>query len=140
MTSSRPYLIRAMYQWIVDNGMTPHLLANALVDGCMVPEAYIQDNKIVLNIAPMAIGGLVLGDEDITFGARFNGVSESIYVPIKAVEAIYARENGQGMMFSDDELLPDLESKKLSDKDSSDLEPDPDPDPDKPRPTLRVVK
>ena len=136
MTSSRPYLIRAMYQWIVDNGMTPHLLANASVDGCMVPDAYIQDGKIVLNIAPMAIGGLVLGDEDITFGARFNGVSETIYVPIKAVEAIYARENGQGMMFSDDESLPEIGSKKFSDEDDS----DPEPDPDKPRPTLRVVK
>lgn len=139
MTSSRPYLIRAMYQWIVDNGMTPHLLANASVDGCMVPDAYIQDDKIVLNIAPMAIGGLVLGDDDISFSARFNGVSESIYVPIKAVEAIYARENGQGMIFSDDdESLPDVESKKFSDEDGSDFEPDPDPD--KPRPTLRVVK
>ena len=137
MTSSRPYLIRAMYQWIVDNGMTPPLLANASVDGCMVPDAYIQDGKIVLNIAPMAIGGLVLGDEDITCGARFNGVSETIYVPIKAVEAIYARENGQGMMFSDDdESLPEIDSKKFSDEDDS----DPEPDPDKPRPTLRVVK
>ena len=137
MTSSRPYLIRAMYQWIVDNGMTPHLLADATVDDCMVPDTYIQDGKIVLNIAPMAIGGLVLGDEDITFGARFNGVSESIYVPINAVEAIYARENGQGMMFSDDDAsLPDMNSKKSSDDDSS----DPEPDPDKPRPTLRVVK
>ena len=137
MTSSRPYLIRAMYQWIVDNGMTPHLLANASVDGCMVPDGYIQDGKIVLNIAPMAIGGLVLGDEDITFGARFNGVSESIYVPINAVEAIYARENGQGMMFSDDdESSSDTESEKFErDNDSA-----PDPDPDKPRPTLRVVK
>ncbi|MDH5387121.1 MAG: ClpXP protease specificity-enhancing factor [Gammaproteobacteria bacterium] len=137
MTSSRPYLIRAMYQWVVDNGMTPHLLVDATVEDCMVPDAHIQDGKIVLNIAPMAIGGLVLGDEDITFGARFNGVSESIYVPINAVEAIYARENGQGMMFSgDDESLPDMDSKKLADKDGS----DPEPDPDKPRPTLRVVK
>lgn len=135
MTSSRPYLIRAMYQWIIDNGMTPHLLADASVDGCMVPDGYIQDGKIVLNIAPMAIGGLVLGDDDITFGARFNGVSESIYVPINAVEAIYARENGQGMMFSDeDESSTDMDAGEL------DIDDKPDPDPDKPRPTLRVVK
>ena len=143
MTSSRPYIIRAMYQWIIDNGMTPHLLANASVDGCVVPAGYIQDDKIVLNIAPMAIGGLVLGDEDITFGARFNGVSESIYVPIKAVEAIYARENGQGMMFSgDDESLPNMDTDEfVLDGDSdSDSDPDPDPEPDKPKPTLRVVK
>ena len=139
MTSSRPYLIRAIYQWIVDNGMTPHLLADASADGCMVPDAYIQDGKIVLNIAPMAIGGLVLGDEDLNFGARFNGVSESIYVPIKAVVAIYAQENGQGMMFSaDDESLSGMKSAGLPVEDG--LDPDPEPDPDKPRPTLRVVK
>lgn len=136
MTSSRPYLIRAMYQWIIDNGMTPHLLANASAEGCMVPDSFIQDGKIVLNIAPMAIGGLMLGDDNITFSARFNGVSETIYVPIHGVEAIYARENGQGMMFSDDdESLPEMGAKNISDDDS-----DPDPDPDKPRPTLRVVK
>ncbi len=134
MTSSRPYLIRAMYQWIVDNGMTPHLLANATVEDCVVPVGFIQDDKIVLNIAPMAISGLVLGDDDISFGARFNGVSESIFVPIRAVEAIYARENGQGMMFSDDESLPDTDA-LVTDEIS-----DPDPDPDKPRPTLHLVK
>lgn len=109
MTSSRPYLIRAMYQWIIDNGMTPHLLANVSIEGCQVPASYIQEGKIVLNIAPMAITGLVLGDDDVSFGARFNGVSESIYVPIRAIEAIYARENGQGMMFSDnDESSADM--------------------------------
>jgi len=132
MTSSRPYLIRAMYQWIVDNGMTPHLLANATIEDCVVPAGYIQDNKIVLNIAPMAISGLVLGDDDVSFGARFNGVSESIFVPIRAVEAIYARENGQGMMFSDDESLPDMDVQMTDEKS--------DPDPDKPRPTLHLVK
>ena len=133
MTSSRPYLIRAMYQWIVDNGMTPHLLANATVEDCVVPAGYIQDNKIVLNIAPMAISGLVLGDDDVSFGARFNGVSESIFVPIRAVEAIYAQENGQGMMFSDDdEALPDT--------DALVVDGDSDPDPDKPKPTLHLVK
>ncbi|MCW8923311.1 MAG: ClpXP protease specificity-enhancing factor [Gammaproteobacteria bacterium] len=137
MTSSRPYLVRAMYQWIVDNGMTPHLLVNVSVDDCMVPVNYIQDGKIVLNIAPMSIAGLVLGDDNIAFEASFNGVSESIYVPIKAVEAIYARENGQGMMFSDDESLPDLDGKSAKDNKHG---PDSDPDPDKPRPTLRVVK
>jgi len=139
MTSSRPYLIRAMYQWIIDNGMTPHLLANTGVGDCMVPADYVQDDKIVLNIAPMAIGGLVLGDDDITFGARFNGVSESIYVPIRAVEAIYARENGQGMMFSDDdEAVPDMSSG--SDGSQAENTDDSDPGPDKPKPTLHLVK
>lgn len=136
MTSSRPYLIRAIYQWIVDNGMTPHLLAKASVDGCKVPARFIQENKIVLNIAPMAVGGLVLGDDAIAFSARFSGVSESIHVPIKAVEAIYARENGQGMLFTEED-----ESLSETGYDSgADDEFDPDPDPDKPKPTLRVVK
>ena len=139
MTSSRPYLIRAMYQWIIDNGMTPHLLANASIDGCMVPDGYVQDGKIVLNIAPMAIGGLVLGDDDITFSARFNGVSESIYVPIRAIEAIYARENGQGMMFSDDdESLP--ESDMSMDVDDFVTENASESKAEKPKPTLRLVK
>ncbi|MDH5611078.1 MAG: ClpXP protease specificity-enhancing factor [Gammaproteobacteria bacterium] len=139
MTSSRPYLIRAMYQWIVDNGVTPHLLADASVDGCLVPDGYIQDSKIVLNIAPMAVSGLMLGDEGISFGARFNGVSESIYVPINAVTAIYARENGQGMMFSDDdEPSPDRGSEEF--KMGNNSEPEHEPDPDRPRPNLRIVK
>ena len=129
MTSSRPYLVRAMYQWIVDNGMTPHLLVNADVDNCMVPAAHINDGKIVLNIAPMAVQGLTLGDDEITFSARFGGQAESILVPVPAILAVYARENGQGMMFSDDDQ---------PDRGSSD--DGPDTDPDKPRPNLRVVK
>ena len=139
MTSSRPYLIRAMYQWIIDNDMTPHLLANATVEGCLVPAGYVQDDKIVLNVAPMAIGELVLGDNDICFSARFNGVSESIYVPIRAVEAIYARENGQGMMFSDDdESLP--EPDMSMDVNGLVMENKSEAEQHKPRPTLRLVK
>ncbi len=132
MTSSRPYLVRAMYQWIVDNGLTPHILVDATVDDVMVPEQHIQDGKIVLNIAPMAIQGLTLGDAEITFSARFSGKSQSLYIPIQAVLAVYARENGQGMMFSEDE----------DDGYTTGESPDDDnePDPDKPRPTLRVVK
>ncbi len=132
MTSSRPYLVRAMYQWIVDNGLTPHILVDATVDDVMVPEQHIQDGKIVLNIAPMAIQGLTLGDAEITFSARFSGKSQSLYIPIQAVLAVYARENGQGMMFSEDE----------DDGFTTGESPDDDnePDPDKPRPTLRVVK
>ena len=76
MTSSRPYLIRAIYQWISDNGMTPHLLVDVSVDGVQVPAEHVQNGKIILNIAPMAISGLVLGDEEITFSARFSGKSQ----------------------------------------------------------------
>lgn len=131
MTSSRPYLIRAIYQWIVDNGLTPHLLADANVKNVDVPRQHVQEGKIVLNIAPMAIQGLTLGDDDITFSAKFSGQSVSIYVPIQAVLAVYARENGQGMMFSEDE--DDGFSTAADDSDD-------DPDPDKPKPSLRVVK
>lgn len=132
MTSSRPYLVRAMYQWIVDNGMTPHLLVNAEHENCMVPAGHINDGKIVLNIAPMAVQGLTLGDDEVIFSARFSGKPESILVPVPAILAVYARENGQGMMFSDDDN-PDQSSGKGSDD-------GPETDPDKPRPNLRVVK
>jgi len=132
MTSSRPYLVRAMYQWIVDNGMTPHLLVNADFEHCMVPAGHINDGKIVLNIAPMAVQSLTLGDEEISFSARFGGQAESILVPVPAILAVYARENGQGMMFSDDDH-PDHSPGNGSDDDT-------EPDPDKPRPNLRVVK
>ena len=132
MTSSRPYLVRAMYQWIVDNGMTPHLLVNAEFEGCTVPTGHINDGKIVLNIAPMAVQGLILGDDEVGFSARFGGKAESIQVPVPAILAVYARENGQGMMFSDDDQ-PDRSSGDGSDD-------GPETDPDKPRPNLRVVK
>lgn len=127
MTSSRPYLVRAMFQWIVDNGMTPHLLVDAEAENCEVPISLVNDGKIVLNVSPTAVNGLTLGDDFITFNARFDGKSDSIMLPIKAVLAIYARENGQGMMFSEDD-------------DSDVTDSDSDPDPEKPKPTLKVVK
>ena len=129
MTSSRPYLVRAMYQWIADNGMTPHLLVDVSIKGVQVPSEHVQNGKIILNIAPMAISSLVLGDTEITFSARFSGQTMNLIIPIDAVLAVYAKENGQGMMFSDDDGA-------ISAPDNDD-----DPDPDKPkRPSLRVVK
>jgi len=129
MTSSRPYLIRALYQWIIDNDTTPYILVDALIEGVDVPQQHIQDDKVVLNLAPMAIQGLVLGDDAISFSARFSGQSIDLLVPTQAVLAIYARENGQGMMFNEEPgstTPPD--DKKLS----SDNKPD--------KPSLRVVK
>lgn len=137
MTSSRPYLIRAMYQWITDNGMTPHLLVDVSIDGVQVPTEHVQNGKIILNVAPMAIGALILGDEEITFSARFSGKSMSLYIPIEAVLAVYAKENGQGMMFSEDD------GAVSSDSDDDDLDPDPGAGPGSnkaKRPSLRVVK
>ncbi len=101
MTSSRPYLIRAMYDWIVDNGMTPHLLVNAEMEGVVVPRQYVDDGRIILNIAPAAVGSLSLGNDCIGFSARFGGAPMEVTLPVPAVMAIYARENGQGMMFSE---------------------------------------
>ncbi len=136
MTSSRPYLVRAMYQWIIDNGMTPYLLVDVSIDGVQVPAEHIQNGKIILNIAPMAINGLVLGDDEITFNARFSGQPMNLFFPVEAVLAVYARENGQGMMFTEDDGA-------ISSEDGSDdSDPDPDNSPDKPprRPSLHVVK
>ena len=130
MTSSRPYLIRALYQWIVDNGVTPYILVDAACAGVEVPPQYIQDNKIVLNIAPMAVRSLTLGDDEITFNARFSGQPTDIYVPTESVLAIYARENGQGMMFTDEPQSPEPPDGDGPDDDND--------DPGKPK--LRVVK
>ena len=125
MTSSRPYLIRALYQWILDNEMTPHLLVDAEHESASVPGRYVQDGRIVLNIAPMAVSSLDLGNEQVCFEARFAGVSTVVTFSVAAVMAIYARENGQGMMFAQDQS------------------PDP-PEPEVPappkKPGLRVVK
>jgi stringent starvation protein B len=102
MTSSRPYLVRAIYQWIVDNGLTPHLLVDASNDDVMVPPDYVEGGRIVMNIAPMAVQGLTLGNEEVTFSARFGGKPMSVQIPVQRVMAIYTRENGQGMMFAEE--------------------------------------
>jgi len=100
MTSNRPYLIRAFYDWIVDNGMTPHITVDATVAGAILPQAYVRDGQIVLNISPRAVQQLQLGDKEISFHARFAGMAQQVLVPPQAVMAIYARENGEGMLFS----------------------------------------
>jgi len=103
MTSSRPYLLRALHEWIVDNNLTPYILVDAFIDGVDVPEGFIQDGKIILNIAPHAVQQMKMGNDVLSFAARFSGVSQSISVPIAAILAIYANENGQGMVFNDDD-------------------------------------
>lgn len=102
MTSSRPYLIRALYEWIVDNDMTPHLLVDVGAPEVQVPLEYVEEGKIVLNVSPASVRELELGDEYIMFSARFSGRAMEIVVPVSAVDAIYARENGQGMAFPDE--------------------------------------
>lgn len=106
MTSSRPYLLRAMYEWIVDNGMTPYILVDTRNDQVIIPRQFEEDGKIVLNLGPTAVQSLDLGIEAVSFDARFDGSSLDVFVPIEYILAIYTRENGQGMMFADEDLPP----------------------------------
>ena len=103
MTSSRPYLLRALYEWILDNNCTPYVVVNALRDDVQIPRAYVKDGQIVLNISPSAVVGLKLDNEGLMFSARFAGVPMEVYAPMAAVLGIYARENGQGMIFEIEE-------------------------------------
>lgn len=104
MTSTRPYLIRAMYDWIVDNRCTPHLLVDAAFEGVQVPRQYVENGVIVLNMAPSAVRDLELGNELVSFSARFAGTPHDIRVPTGAVQAIYARENGQGIFLGETDV------------------------------------
>jgi stringent starvation protein B len=103
MNSNRPYLIRALNEWIIDNDMTPHLLIDADFPGTNVPQDFIQDGKIVLNISTGAVNDLNIDNEMVSFSARFSGKSTNIYLPIGAVTAIYSRENGNGMIFPEED-------------------------------------
>ncbi|MDX1811277.1 MAG: ClpXP protease specificity-enhancing factor [Gammaproteobacteria bacterium] len=125
MSSSRPYLLRALYDWINDNQMTAHIVVNADVDQVIVPRQFVEAGKIVLNISPSAVQGLELTNDFVSFSARFSGKAMDIFVPVYAVLAIYAKENGQGMVFSDEPGAPPPEN--------------PDDTPDD-RPKLRLVK
>lgn len=110
MSSSRPYLIRAIHEWIVDNGLTPYLLVDAQQDSVEVPTEFVEDGKIVLNVSPSAVTNLELGNDWISFQARFSGSSRHLVFPAAATLAIYARENGQGMMFGESEAAPETRS------------------------------
>lgn len=102
MTSHRPYLLRALYEWIVDNGMTPHILVDATRPGVRVPSHTVNEGRVVLNIAERAVARLEMDNDGVRFTARFGGVSQSVSVPVSAVLAVYARETGQGMVLPDD--------------------------------------
>src|SRR5690606_3468362 len=106
MTKKRPYLLRAMHEWILDNDMTPHIVVDAAHHGLVAPAGHAVDGKLVLNVSPSATRGLVLGNELLAFEARFSGVSQRVEIPVDAVLGIYARENGHGMMFADEEPQP----------------------------------
>lgn len=133
MTSSRPYLLRAIYDWIVDNGLTPYLLVNATVDNVMVPTEYVSDGKIILNVAPSAVNDLEIENDEVHFNARFSGNPMYVCVPMLATMAIYAKENGRGMVFTDDDDIPP------GPDDSGDDSPEKSKGKSK-QPKLRVVK
>ena len=107
MTSNRPYLIRAIHEWICDNGLTTHLAVNTSYPGVEVPQDFVQAGQIVLNIAPRAVTQFIAGNDEITFSARFGGMPMTIRVPVNAVVAVFARENGQGMAFDPAETPPE---------------------------------
>lgn len=103
MTSSKPYLVRGLNEWILDNGLTPYVLISSASEDVMIPPGIAQDGKVVLNISPDAVRELAIDNEALSFSARFNGVSQDVYCPMAYVLAIYARENGEGMMFPEDD-------------------------------------
>ncbi len=132
MTPSRPYLLRALNEWILDNQCTPYVLVDAAIHSVQVPQEYVNNGQIVLNISPSAVQALLIDDAGLSFNARFGGVPMDVYVPMVAILAIYARENGQGMVFGSEAGAPDPT--------------DPVPPPSSPRqegqgrPSLKVVK
>jgi stringent starvation protein B len=132
MTSNRPYLLRALYEWIGDNDMTPHLLVDATREGVQVPSSTIKEGRVVLNINSRAVAQLDMGNREVRFKARFGGVSQQVVVPLGAILAIYAQETGQGMMLPEDgAMLPE---------DSPQGAPEPPEDSPKRGGHLRVVK
>ncbi|SFC04339.1 stringent starvation protein B [Marinospirillum celere] len=98
-SSSRPYLLRGLYEWLLDNHLTPHVIIAADLPGVEVPREQVQEGQLVLNISDTATRGLEISNEALTFSARFGGVPRQLYIPMEAVVAIYARENGAGMVF-----------------------------------------
>lgn len=106
-TPTRPYLIRALYEWICDNGLTPHIIVDAAAPGLNVPPGHARDGRLVLNISPAATRQLTLGNDVLAFEARFGGVPTRLEIPPLAVLGIYARETGQGMVFNDDQTPPE---------------------------------
>lgn len=102
MSSNRPYLLRAVHEWICDNGLTPYVVVDAAQPGLQVPPQAVSEGRVVLNLAPRAVSRLEIGNDAITFMARFGGVSQPVTLPIAGVQAIYARENGQGMLLAED--------------------------------------
>ncbi len=149
LTSTKPYLLRAFYDWINDNGCTPYIIINAEYEDVEVPTQYVDDGRIVLNVSASAVRGLEVSNEALEFDARFGGVAMTVYAPIAAVMAIYAHENGRGMVFSEEQALDENTLNEDVDDDNFtsmayDVEGDDDtPPPPRPKggkPKLRIIK
>ena len=156
LSARRPYLLRAFYDWLLDNQLTPHLVVDINLQGVQVPLEYARDGQIVLNIAPRAVGNLELGNDEVRFNARFGGVPRQVSVPMAAILAIYARENGAGTMFEPepayelgaqngeeapaDPVMSVIDGDRPDDATEEVPSPDDDPPPRGHRPSLRVVK
>jgi stringent starvation protein B len=130
MTSNKPYLIRAFYDWIVDNELTPYIMVDATYTGVQVPKEHISNDRIVLNISPSATRGLLLENDRIVFTARFSGQTEQIFVLPNAVLEIYAKENGRGIAFAIEEEEDPPPASSTSDSDTSGRN----------KPSLKLVK
>jgi len=135
MTSHRPYMVRALNEWILENNCTPYILVNAYAKDVQVPQNYVKDGQIILNISPVAVQDLTITNNGIEFNGRFGGIPTRVYVPTPAILGIYAKENGQGMIFDTDDPIPEPSgpgpekpAKKDSEKSNSS------------RPELRIVK
>ncbi len=137
MTSNRPYLLRAFYEWIIDNEMTPHVVVDAYYPGVSVPQQYVANGQITLNIAPRAVAAIDLGNDAIFFNTRFGGVPTDVFVPVRAVLGIFAKENGHGMMFEPDPEPPTPPQGEPSDTGSR---PESESSGRGRKPSLKVVK
>ena len=131
VTPQRPYLLRAMHEWMTDNGQTPHIVVDAGFDGVEVPEQHVQDGKIILNISYAATNNLEIGNDEVRLEARFSGSPHQVCVPVRAVLGIYARESGRGMIFSEEEFAAAAEQAQVEeDKDSAEPR----------KPHLKIIK
>jgi stringent starvation protein B len=136
MLSTRPYLIRAFYDWIIDSRLTPYVIIDAEKPGSQLPEDYVENGQIVLNISAMAVRDLSISNDFIEFSAKFNGEAMQVYAPVSSVIAIYAYENGRGMVFSEEEELNEQDGGD----DGNGGDDTPPPRPPRGKPKLKVVK
>ncbi|HWP94834.1 MAG TPA: ClpXP protease specificity-enhancing factor [Gammaproteobacteria bacterium] len=141
MVSRRPYLLRALYEWMTDTGQTPYLLVDASRPDVIVPRQYVQDGRIVLDISPLATQQLSIGNQNVEFEARFGGIAFHVVVPVGAVMAIYARESGEGMLFgADDAAVMRGLAAPVKPAATSGVEPPEPPTRPRGKPDLKVIK